>query len=232
MVPMSLVQRHMNLRAPSNLHRRGGPHRLPALAVLLLTALVVSACARRLDLTPAELTRIKDKDPELKIVRVFPKKKLISIYHESSVNQTFDVSKRKITERGAYRPLEVIIGRNTPGKVVATTELNGMPVMWISFDNDCEDTQCAYGFALTELERYSLIKVPDRENYETPESYRRNTFKRNKLRYTKQRSLAEANEVFAVVRQRTGKVLTIDLQIRKDTWRPTRADRERLKGAD
>lgn len=227
MVPMSQVKRHMNLRAPLNLPRR-------PLAVLLLTlaTLAGSACARRLDLTPAELGRIKDKDAELTTLRVVPNKKLISIYRESSVNQSYDVSKRKITERGAYRPLERIIGKNTPGKVVATTELNGMPVMWISFDNECEDTACAYGFALTELDRYTLIKVPDREKFDTPVSHRRNKFKRNLLRHTKQRSLAEANEVFAVVRKRSGKVLTIDLQIRKDVYRPTRADKERAGGAD
>lgn len=246
---MSQVERHMNLRhgppGPSEPHgpdlsvrppasplRRSRIAWYPSLAVLLLTALTMSACARRLDLTPTELSRIKEKDADLKLLRVVPKKKLISIYSESSVNQSYDVSKRKITERGAYRPLERIIGRNTPGKVVAATELNGMPVLWISFDNDCEDTACAYGFALTELDRYTLIKVPDREKYDIPISYRRNTFKRNQLRYTKQRSLAEANEVFAVVRSRSGKVLTIDLQIRKDTYRPTRSDVERAGGAD
>lgn len=222
----------MNLRAPSNLPPRGTLDRCRTLAVLLLTALTMSACARRLDLTPSELARIKEKDAEMKLLRVFPDKKLISIYRESSVNQSYDVSKRKITERGAYRPLERIVGRNTPGKVVAVTELNGMPVMWISFDNECEDSACAYGFALTELDRYTLIKVPDREKYDTPDSFRRNTFKRNALRHTKQRSLAEANEVFAVVRKLSGKVLTIDLQIRKDVYRPTRADKERAGGAD
>ena len=233
MVPMSQVERHMNLRAPSNFQPRGTLAWCRPLAVLLLTAMALSAsaCARRLDLTPGELGRIKEKDSELKTLRVVPNKKLISIYRESSVNQSYDVSKRKITERGAYRPLERIIGKNTPGKVVASTELNGMPVLWVSFDNQCEDTACAYGFAQTELDRYTLIKVPDREKYDPPVSHRRNKFKRNILRYTKQRSLAEANEVFAVVRK-SGKVLTIDLQIRMDIYRPTRADRKRAGGAD
>lgn len=225
MVPMSQLSRHMNLRA------RSAPSKVRSLVALLLFALVASACARRLDLTPTELDRIKAKDPDLKVVRVFPSKKLISLYRELSVNQTYEVGKRKVTERGAYRPLERILGKDTPGKVVGTTELNGMPVLWVSFDNDCEDTACAYGFALTELNLYTLIKVPDREKYQVPVSYRRNKFKRNELRYTKQRSLAEANEVFAATRK-SGKVLTIDLQIRKDRYRPTRADRERAGGVD
>lgn len=220
MVPIAVVPVHMNM------------NRRCTLATLLLTALVVSGCARRLDLTPTELARIKEKDPELKILRVFPNKKLISLYRESQVAQSLEVGKRKITERGAYRPLEIIVGGSTPGKIIETTELNGMPLMWVSFDNDCDNTACAYGFALTELGLYSLIKVPDREKYETPVSYRKNKFKRNELKYTKQKSLAEANEVFAATRKRSGKVLTIDLQIRKDTYRPTRADRKRAGGVD
>ena len=225
MVPMSQLLRHMNLLA------RSAPSRAGSLAALLLLALVASACARRLDLTPTELERIKAKDADLKVVRFIPSKKLISVYREQSVNQTYEVGKRKVTERGAYRPLERILGKKTFGKVVGQTEQNGMPVLWVSFDQECEDTACAYGFALTELNLYTLIKVPDREKYEVPVSYRRNTFKRNELKYTKQRSLAEANEVFAATRK-SGKVLTIDLQIRKDRYRPTRADRERAGGVD
>lgn len=211
----------MNLRAPTR----------TLLAALALVALTASACARRLDLTPDELGRIKEKDEELKLLRVYPDKKLISMYREAIARESYEVDKRKITERGAYRPLAKIVGRNTPGKVVAQTEMNGMPVMWVSWDQGCEDTACAFGFALTELSRYSLIKVPDREGYQTPVSYRRNTYKRNELKYTKQRSLAEANEVFAATRK-SGKVLTIDLQIRKDTRRPTRTDVERAGGVD
>ena len=198
---------------------------------MLLLALVASGCARRLDLTPAELSRIETRDGDLKTIRVFPNRKLLSLYREDEVAQTYEVNKRKVTERGAYRPLERIIARKTPGKVVARTELNGMPVLWVAYDKDCADTTCAYGFVLTELGRYMLYQVPDRKGFQTPNNFRRNKFKRNLLKMTKQRSLAEANEVFAVTRK-SGKVLTIDLQIRKDVYRPTRADVERAGGAD
>ena len=190
-----------------------------------------AACARRLDLTPAELTRIEARDGDLKTIRVFPKRRLLSLYKEDEVAQTYEVNKRKVTERGAYRPFKRIIARKTAGKVIARTELNGMPVLWIAYDNTCADTTCAYAFVLTELGRYMLIQVPDRKGFQTPTNFRRFTFKRNTLKMTKQRSLAEANEVFAVTRK-SGKVLTIDLQIRKDTYRPTRADVERAGGAD
>jgi hypothetical protein len=206
---------------------------LPKFLLLALPTclLLASGCARRLDLTPAELTRIEGPDGDLKVVRVFPKRKLISLYLEEEVQEKYEVGKRKVTERGAFRPFKRIIGRKTPGKVVARTEQNNMPVLWIAFDRGCEDTACAYGFVLTELQRYQLIQVPFREKFQNPTNYRRNTFKRNELKKTKQKSLAEANEVFAVTRK-SGKVLTIDLQIRKDTYRPTRADVERAGGAD
>jgi hypothetical protein len=205
----------------------------PLLLSILLPILTVlaSGCARRLDLTPAELTRIEGPDGDLKVVRVFPKRKLISLYLEEEVKQKYEVGRRKVTERGAFRPFKKILGRKIAGKVVARTEQNNMPVLWVAFDRSCEDTACAYGFVLTELGRYQLITVPFREKFQTPTNYRRNTFKRNLLKKTKQKSLAEANEVFAVTRK-SGKVLTIDLQIRKDTYRPTRADVERAGGAD
>lgn len=200
-------------------------------SMLALTAVVAGGCARRLDLTTEELKKIEDRDEELKTLRVVPKRKLLSLYREDSTANSYDVSKRKITERGAYRPLKKIIGRRTFGKVVSRTELNGMPVFWIAFDNQCTDTACAYGFVLTELNRWTLFQVPDREKYQPPENYRRNLFKRNRLKLVKQKSLAEANEVFAVTRRR-GRVLTVDLQIRKDVYRPTRTDVERAGGAD
>jgi hypothetical protein len=204
-------------------------------SMLVLSAAFAGGCARRLDLTTDELKRIEDRDEELKTLRVVPKRKLISLYREDKTDASYDVSKRKITERGAYRPYKRIVGRKTAGKVVSRTEQNGMPVFWIAFDNKCADTACAYGFVLTELGRYTLFQVPDREKYQSPENYRRNTFKRNRLKLVKQKSLAEANEVFAATRKRTRgrvKVLTIDLQIRKDVYRPTRADVDRASGAD
>ncbi len=231
MVAMSQLKGH------SNLHGLGGPDvpatpRVPGIVTAcMLIALLASGCARRLDLKPAELTRIEGSDGDLKNLRVFPGKKLISLYRENQVAESFKVGKRKITERGAYRPFKRIIARKTAGKVVSRGEQNGMPVLWIAFDNNCQDTACAYGFVLTELDLYQLIVVPYRENFQSPVNYRRNTFKRNTLKLTKQKSLAEANEVFAVTR-RSGKVLTIDLQIRKDAYRPTRADVERARGAD
>src|SRR5688500_3809061 len=109
-------------------------------SMLALSAVFAGGCARRLDLTTEELKKIEDRDEELKTLRVVPKRKLISLYREDSTANSYEVSKRKVTERGAYRPLKKIVGRRTFGKVVSRTELNGMPVFWIAFDNQCTDT--------------------------------------------------------------------------------------------
>lgn len=216
MVAMSVVKGHCNLWV----------------SMLVLFAAFAGGCARRLDLTTDELKKIELKDSELKTLRVFPKRKLIALYYEESVDEKYDVKKGEIQVRGAIRPYKLVLGRKVAGKVVSRTELNGMPMFWIAFDNECADTACAFGFVLTEIGRWQLHSVPDREKYKPAENYRRNTFKRNRLKLVKQRSLAEANEVYAIIRRGGKRVLTIDLQIRKDDWRPTRTERKRLRGAD
>jgi hypothetical protein len=199
--------------------------RLAALAA----ALLASGCARRVELTPAELTRIEARDG-LATLRVFPDQKLISLYRQERVDERYEVDKHKITERGEYRPLKRIVASDTPGKIVARTELNGMPVLWVAFDNACADTACAYAFALTEVGKYQLIGVPERDGFQPPENFRRSKLRRNLMTRVKQRSLADANPVLAVTRG--DKVLTVDLTVRKDRYRPTRTDVERAGGAD
>lgn len=217
MVAMSQVKGHCNLWV----------------SMLVLFATLAGGCARRIDLNPTELDRIRGqgKDEELDKLRVYPKRKLIVLYREERTDSKYTVG-GVVRERGAYRPVKLILGRKTAGKVIARTEQNGMPVFWVAFDNDCKDTACAFGFVLTEVNRYQLFAVPDREKYMPPESYRRNTFKRNRLKFVKQKSLAEANDVFAIIRRGGKRVLTIDLQILKDAFRPTIADKERKTGVD
>jgi len=221
MVAMSLVKGHCNLWV----------------SMLVLFAAFAGGCARRLDLSTDELKLIEGKDPELVKLRVYPKRKLIALYREAEDKRTYDVegggiNKGGVTVRGAIRPYKQILGRKVGGKIIARTELNGMPKFWVAFDNECADTACAFGFVLTELGRWQLHSVPDREKYQPAENYRRNTFKRNRLKVTKQKSLAEANEVYAIIRRGGKRVLTIDLQFVKDDWRPTRTKRDRLRGAD
>jgi hypothetical protein len=70
MVAMSQVKGHCNLWV----------------SMLVLFATMAGGCARRLDLSSEELKKIEDRDEELKTLRVFPKRKLISLYREDNVN--------------------------------------------------------------------------------------------------------------------------------------------------
>ncbi|HFE44525.1 MAG TPA: hypothetical protein ENJ18_03380 [Nannocystis exedens] len=112
-----------------------------------------------------------------------------------------------------------------------------MPLLWVTFEPECRDPSCAFGFVLTEYDRYSLVILPKIEMREDPIAYRRtrpprNNKKehRNRLRLQRQRSLAEINPVLAVSRRGGRRVLSIDLQFPKQTRKRSRRRRERAKG--
>lgn len=169
--------------------------------------------------------------PRLAHLNVYLGRKLRSYYPQAQDPLDYALTGGRIRLRGAFRPNIVIISRNTPGLVIAEDDLNGMRRLWVTWDSDCLDRSCAYGFVYTgPLDRFSLVNVPELADYKAPVSYRRLRMRRNLMRLQKQRSLAEINEVLAVKRRRNGKVLTVNLQVLKDTWRPTRAVRERKRG--
>lgn len=226
----------------------------------LTLALLLPGCARRFDLTPGELARVeavpqgagagespaaaaplpeqtlaggdvavKRPRSELARLRVYLGRRLRSYYPQEDAPVVFKVETRKLSERGAHRPRVRRISRRVPGMVIAEDTQAGMRRLWVTFSRACDRPSCAYGFVETELGRYSLVAVPALERYKEPRSYRRIRLRRNLLRLARQRSLSEANEVLAVVRSTT-RVLTIDLQVRKDRRRPTWRDPETLRG--
>lgn len=219
-----------------------------------LLMVVLPGCARRFDLTPAELARVEAVDPkapldrpapaepaaggeavarrprpELGQLRIYLSRRLRSYYAQEAVPVEYKVNTRKLSERGAHRPRVRKIGRRVPGMVIAEDTQGEMRRLWVTFSRACDRPACAYAFVETELGRYSLVVVPLLDTYKEPRSYRRTRLRRNLLRLSRQRSLAEANEVLAAVRK-SKKVLTIDLQVRKDRRRPTRRDGETLRG--
>ena len=237
-----------------------------------LLAVVLPGCARRFDLTPAELARVEAVDstapadqpstapadqpstapadqpalapaepvvggdavarqprPELGQLRIYLSRRLRSYYAQEAVPVEYKVDPRKLSERGAHRPRVRKISRRVPGMVIAEDTQGEMRRLWVTFSKACDRPACAYAFVETELGRYSLVVVPSLDTYKEPRSYRRTRLRRNLLRLSRQRSLAEANEVLAAVRK-SKKVLTIDLQVRQDRRRPTRRDGETLRG--
>jgi hypothetical protein len=201
-------------------------------AALALASLALGGCLRRLDLTPGELELLRDSDPELAELRVLPRRKLLSYYPQRDYESSIAVTRASVRVRGERRADERIVSRRTTGKIVAVEELSGMPLLWVNFDDKCTTSarECAHGFVLTELGRYSLVSVPEREGFAEPRNYRRNKLKRNRLKLMRQRSMVELNEVLGVARRVRRKVLTVDLQYRENKYQKTKKTRRRLKG--
>lgn len=197
---------------------------------LALAVLGAPGCARRVYLAPAELAELQRLDPEYAQLRVFPSRALLSYYRQLGDPRRVEVTHAWIKERGVSRPHERVVGREAAGKIVAVESLSSMPLLWVTFFADCAEKSCAFGFVQTELGRYSLVSVPALAGFQEPTSYRRNRLRRNALRLSRQRSLAELNEVLAAVRG-SGRRLTIDLQVRKSTFRRTLKTRVRAGGA-
>lgn len=205
--------------------------RRTALWMVMWTTLATGAgCTRRQNLTATELARVEES-AALSDLRVYPSRKLRSYYPQMNDPEDYDVSGRKIKVRGALRPHLRTLRRGTPGKVLAENKLGGMRVFWVSFSKSCKDPACTYGFVQTEYDRWTLVAVPRIEQYKDPLSYRRNRLRRNRLRMGRQRAMNEVNEVLVVPR-RIGRAKTIDLQIFKDVFRPTRKTRSSEEGVD
>lgn len=198
--------------------------------VIWTTLATAAGCTRRQTLTAAELARVEES-AALSELRVYPSRKLRSYYPQLNDPEDYDVSGRKIKVRGALRPHLRTLRRGTPGKVLAENKFAGMRVFWVSFSNSCKEPSCAYGFVQTEYDRWTLVVVPRLEKYKDPLSYRRNRLRRNRLRMGRQHAMNEVNEVL-VVRRRIGRAKTIDLQIFKDVFRPTRKTRSSEEGFD
>jgi len=196
--------------------------------VMWTTLAATTGCTRRQNLTTAELGRVEERGA-LSELRVYPSRKLRSYYPQLTDPEDYDVSGRKIKVRGALRPHLRTLWRGTPGKVLAENKLSGMRVFWVSFSGSCKDPSCTYGFVQTEYDRWTLVAVPRLEKYKQPLSYRRNRLRRNRLRPSRQQGMTELNEVLVVTRRR-GRGKTIDLQILKDVFRPTRKTRSREEG--
>lgn len=194
------------------------------------TLAIAGGCTRRQNLTAAELARVEET-AALSELRVYPSRKLRSYYPQLKDSEDYDVSGRKIKVRGALRPHLRTLRRGKPGKVLAENKLGGMRVFWVSFSNSCKDPACTYGFVQTEYDRWTLVAVPRIEQYKDPLSYRRNRLRRNRLQMARQRAMNEVNEVLVAPR-RIGRAKTIDLQIFKDVFRPTRKTRSIEEGVD
>jgi hypothetical protein len=196
--------------------------------VAVATALLaLSGCARRFYLQPKELEKVQTQ-AGVQPLRVYTHRRLIALYDEKDVDEKFRVE-REIKESARNEQVKKIITRNTAGLILKIDESNGMPLLWVTFDPGCTETDCAFAFAQAEDGRYRLHSVPTRMGYKDPRSFRAIVWKKRRLRPGKMSSLAEANDVY-LVKKRNGKILTIDLDVKKKVDRRTQTDTERSRG--
>ncbi len=191
--------------------------------------LPAAGCAKRTPLSPNDLEKVKT-EAGIAPLRVYVERKMIALYNEESVDESYDVN-RKITEESDKVVDKQVTTRNTAGLILDISELNGKPLLYVTFDPSCKTTACAYQFVETEDGRYRLAELPDREGYNTPRVYRALIWKKRKLEKGKLASLAEANEVY-LVKKNNGKILTMMLEVKKVTSDRTQTRTRRSRGID
>lgn len=196
---------------------------------LVLGLAMISGCAKRLKLNPDDLARVQT-EAGIQPLRVYTSAKLVSVYPPGQRNEQFQVQK-KIVESSRGEAKKVVIDKKTPGLILAVDELNGKPLLWVTFFSSCAKPECAYGFVESEDGQYRLVEVPAQEGYGDPTNYHRWAFDSRSMKKGKLASLAEANEVF-VLKKGNGKLLTIDLEVLKVIDRRTKTQTERAGGID
>ncbi|MCR9162328.1 MAG: hypothetical protein ACE37F_31375 [Nannocystaceae bacterium] len=206
----------------------------PRLSILTFGALLAgtvaaSGCAKRTPLSPKELAKVKT-EAGVAPLRVYTERKLIALYTESATDESFNVD-RTITEESDKVVDKQVTTRNTAGLILDIDELNGKPLLFVTFDASCKARECAYQFVETEDQRYRLVVLPDREGYDDPRVYRSCVWKKRRMKPGKLASLAEANEVY-LVKKNNGKILTMKLEVKKVTSDRTQTRTRRNRGID
>jgi hypothetical protein len=202
--------------------------RLTSLGLLALLALGAAGCAKRLVLTPDELTRVEKTEGGIGALRVYPSDVVVILFREGR-GASYEVN-RTIREASSGAELEVILSDDTPGKVIAREERNGEPLLWVTFDASCRTPACAYGFILSEDNEYRLAVIPPKPGYKDPEVYFEKVAEKKRLMLGKVRSLAEANDVYVRANDKGAK--TIDLVVKKKTDSSVDRKTRRVRGVD
>lgn len=202
-----------------------GPALLTALALL-----AASGCAKRFALQPEELEKVQ-VEAGVQPLRVYTSERLVTTWVEGEVDQQFEVD-RQIREASARLRIKNVTTKNDSGQILKIEELNGMPLLWVTFSADCNKPECAFGFVQTEDELYRLFKSPPLEGYAEPANYYKWLWKKyRRMKLGKMKSLGEANDVL-VNKRRNGKLRTIHLEVIKVVDDRTRTRTRRSGGVD
>lgn len=210
---------------PSVIHRLGA-----GLFVGFFAFGAVSGCSNRLALNPKELEQVRDKVGDVSGLRVYVSKRLVTIYDEADVDQSFEVDK-EIRLQSDRQELKNVLTKKISGKIIKTDDSNGMPLLWVTFDASCNEADCAFGFVQNEDGLFRLIQAPPLEGYSDPKNYYRCLTKRRIMKLGKMKSLGEANDIF-VRKRKNGKLNTVNLEIIKIIDDRTRTRTRRSGGVD
>lgn len=199
-------------------------------AALAVGLLVLSAgCTRRLKLTPEELIDLDrrvaiyeqrvaiDPSTQKDELFVYTHRRFI-VKYERVMEKSFAMGHKVDLTRERLSPIS-FIKYSSPGQIIAREESNGVPLLWVSFD-ECNVKECSYGFVRTEDNLYKLAFVPalpfvpPEEGYKLKAVYRRYERPKKIMKKAKVAALGEANEVYVLKRKRRVKTVFLDVKKR------------------
>jgi hypothetical protein len=203
-------------------------------APVLLAALALlgaSGCAKRFALEPQELEKVQ-VEAGVQPLRVYTSERLVTVWVEGDVDQQFEVD-RQIRQASARLRIKNVTTKTDSGQILKIEELNGMPLLWVTFSADCREPACAFGFVQTEDKLYRLFHSPPLEGYNDPANYYKWLWKKYRLmKLGKMKSLGEANDVLVNKTKRKGKLRTVHLEVIKVVDDRTRTRTRRSGGVD
>lgn len=199
------------------------PSRVAGVATMVLLMAVATGCARRLKLADVDLEEAREAE-SLDALRVYPSNRMISNYDEPALRTV--VVSREIRQRSRRERQKVILRRSTSGAIVGEDKLNGQRLLYVTFDRQCSEPACAYGFVQLEDARYVLVHVPEREGYAPAKVYRSLVLKRHRMKPGHVRALSDANRVFKLQRRRRALVVFLEVKRANQDRVDERAKRE------
>jgi hypothetical protein len=196
---------------------------MPAMMMMVLVLAVGSGCARRLKLADVDLAEARETE-SLANLRVYPSNRTISNYDEPALRTV--VVSREIRQTSSRKRNKRILRRNTSGAIVGEDLLNGQKLLYVTFDRQCSEPGCAYGFVQLEDARYVLVHAPEREGFAPPKVYRSLVLERHRMKIGHVRSLSDANRVFKLERRNRSPVVFLEVKRKNQDRVDERAERE------
>jgi len=178
----------------------------PLMALML--GLGLTACAPREYLTPVGLADIQARDPDLQMIRVYPSAKFIAVYSRG-LGEDYDIERSQgaVVNTFEARRIEIPITRKVLGAILELERKGDSLLIWVSFDTECQERSCSFGFIQTEDGLYRLYQTPTIENYAEPFVYRKRISRRKRMKKTKVFSRSRSEPVYFTTRGITASVV-------------------------